>query len=232
MFFDLGGTLVEERNLPAWIDLGRRLGLDLNEDHLAHAYLEATREADVPEPPAVEALWRRILERACGHDVPEGVADEFVRLSRRLPRSLPLYSDTKRCLVQLSEEGRSLGVISNASSVEAVGEILGHAGIAPFFPLVVAGGTEGLAKPNPEIFRTAVRRAGVSPGDAFYVGDLPYRDAKAAAAAGLGSVWLNREGWGFGDDPPEITSLTELPFHVRQVEAERAVPSSARRRSR
>ena len=57
----------------------------------------------------------------------------------------------------------------------------------------------------------------VKPDETLYVGNLAYTDAKAATAAGLHGVWLNRFGWGFGEEPPEITSLTELPAFVRRV---------------
>lgn len=218
VFFDLGGTLLDERDFPSWIDLGRALGLTLSEDHLAHAYLEVNAETDTPDPPPPVEWWRRLLERASGEQVGEGLAQTYLDAWRRLSRSLPIFSDTRRCLVQLRDEGRLLGVISNSRSEESVRAHLAAAGIASFFREVLSSGTEGVAKPDPEIFRRAAARAKVPIAETFYVGDLAYRDARAAAAAGMGSVWLHRDGWGFGDDPPEITSLTELPFHLRQLE--------------
>lgn len=218
VFFDLGDTLVDFRDYPAWIDLGVQLGLELSEDHLAHAFQEVDREADRPDPPPYEEWWRMVLERASGAAVPLGVAGEFVRLQRALPWKPRLFSDTRRCLEQLREDGRQMGVISNSTSEARVREALALTGIADYFAVVVSSGAEGVAKPDPEIFRRAAERARVAPASAFYVGDLAYRDAKAAVAAGFGSVWLHRDGWGFGDDPPEITSLTELPFHLWQLE--------------
>ena len=222
VFFDLGGTLVDEHDYPAWIDLGRRLGLELSEDHLAHAIQEVTRETDTAAPPPFESWWHAVLEKATGRPVSPVVTEEFLALWWKLPPNLRLYSDARRCLVQLQGDHRHLGVISNSRSEARVREILDHAGIVEFFEVVVSSGTEGVAKPNPEIFRRAAARATIPAASAFYVGDLAYRDAKAAAAAGFGSVWLNREGWGFGEDPPEITSLTELPFHIWQLEGRSA----------
>ncbi|MGI0068384.1 MAG: HAD family hydrolase, partial [Thermoplasmata archaeon] len=86
------------------------------------------------------------------------------------------------------------------------------------FTTVTSSGTEGVRKPDPEIFRRALARAHVEAGESFYVGNLAHTDAEAARAAGLGSVWLHRYGTGFNLDPPEITSLLEVPNWVRRLE--------------
>jgi FMN phosphatase YigB (HAD superfamily) len=219
VFLDVGGTLVDERDYPHWVELGRGVGLELDEYHLAHAVVEVERETDTPDPPTHEARWMAILGRASGQPVSLAKASEFLQAWHRSPVAPRLYSDAVRCLVQLRDEGRRLGVISNSRSEESLRLILGQATVLSFFDVIVSSGTEGVEKPNPEIFRRAAARMGVPVGGSFHVGDLAYRDAKAARAAGLGSVWLNREGTGFGDDPPEITSLTELPFHLSSLEA-------------
>jgi HAD superfamily hydrolase (TIGR01509 family) len=222
VFLDVGGTLLDERDYPLWVEIGRTIGLELDEYHLAHAYLEVERETDTPDPPGSEERWRQVLAKASGGTVPIATAAEFVEGWRNSPVVPRVYSDVGRCLVQLREEGRRLGVISNSRSEESLRLLLEKAALLGFFEVVVSSGTEGVAKPAPEIFRRAAAKMGVPPGEAFHVGDLAYRDAKAARAAGLGSVWLNREGTGFGEDPPEITSLTELPFYVGALEGRRA----------
>jgi putative hydrolase of the HAD superfamily len=99
-----------------------------------------------------------------------------------------------------------------------VRQILARGGIEEFFPTVISSGTEGVAKPDPEIFRRALARHQVTAGETFYVGNLAFTDAQASSAAGLHSVWLNRAGTGFGEDPPEITSLLEVPLCIRRLE--------------
>ncbi len=218
MFLDVGGTLVDERDYPMWIEIGRECGLELDEDHLAHAYLEVERETDTPRPPPHEERWRSVLSKASGTPVTIAVAGEFYRRLRGRPDTPRLYSDALRCLAQLRDDGRRLGVISNSRSEEHLRTLLADAGILSFFEVVVSSGTEGFAKPAPEIFRRALAKMAVPAPDAFYVGDLAYRDARAASAVGITSAWLNREGTGFGEDPPELTSLTELPFHLLALE--------------
>jgi putative hydrolase of the HAD superfamily len=128
------------------------------------------------------------------------------------------FSDTLRCLEELKRRGRMLGVITNGRSEALTRQILERTGLLRYFQVVVAAGTEGISKPHPGIFARALERLKVSAREALYVGDLPNVDARAARDAGLFAVWLNRDGTGFGDDPPEITSLAELPGLIRALE--------------
>lgn len=223
VFFDLGGTLVDERDFSGWTETARRLYLDVDPDVLAHAYQEVLAEVDAepPQPDPEERFtdfWRRTLSRAAQRDVTESTVGKFVASARSAIAPIQLYSDTRRCLDQLRHERRALGVISNSTSEARVRRILDKVGILDLFDRIVSSGTEGVEKPNPEIFQRAVRRTSVAPQEAMYVGNLAHTDAKAAAAAGLWGVWLNREGFGFGEDPPEITSLLEVPLCVRRIE--------------
>ena len=218
VFLDLGGTLLDERDYPAWVEIGAALGLDVDEYHLAHAYLEVERETDTPRPPPHEERWREVLTRASGARVDLATARRFYDELRAHPSPPRLYSDVRRSLVQLREDGRRLGIISNSRSESSVRELLQATDLIAFFEVVVSSGSEGVEKPDPEIFRRAAGKLDLPVASCFHVGDLAYRDAKAAQAAGFGSVWLNREGTGFGEDPPEITSLTELPFHLLSLE--------------
>jgi putative hydrolase of the HAD superfamily len=223
VLFDLGGTLVDERDYDGWVELARRFSFDLDPDSLTHSFQEVEREIDAgpslgDRETAIVEFWRRVLARASGKDVAPSVAQRFVQSVRSEEILVRLFSDARRCLDQLRADGRDLGVVSNSSSEAHVRRVLDRAGILEYFSHVVSSGTEGVSKPDPEIFRRAVQRMNVRPGDALYVGNLAFTDAKGAAGAGLHSVWLNREGTGFGDDPPEITSLLEVPLWVARIE--------------
>jgi HAD superfamily hydrolase (TIGR01509 family) len=226
VLFDLGGTLIDEHEFSAWTEEARRVGLDFPEDHLAHAYADIKRETDGPGDLTPVSWWQKVLSRAAGRDVTEVTAERFRGFLLARPVQPRLYSDARRCLVQLREDGRRMGIISNSPSEARVREILTATGIAEYFDVVISSGTEGIAKPDPTIFRRGAERMHVAPDEACYVGDWAYRDAKAAIAAGLRGVWLNRDGWGFGGDPPEITSLTELPFHLLALEGRLAERSA------
>lgn len=219
VLFDMGGTLVEDRDFEAFTLIAEQLDIPVHPDDLSEAVRWGTAEFDRPrfDPTRVE-FWSAVLARAAKAEVPMSTVQRFVERLRRLPRVPHLFSDVRRCLERLKRDGRAMGVVSNSWSEASARETLRRAGILGFFSVILSSGTEGVAKPDPEIFRRAVTRIGVAPTEAFYVGDLAYTDARAAAAAGLHAVWLNRDGDGFGEDPPEITSLSELPRLVTRLE--------------
>ncbi len=223
VLFDLGGTLVDERDSGRWADLARRFYLDLDPDALTHAFQEVERATDAEPPPGdretrLVEFWRRVLARASASAVTRTTAEKFLQALRaeELPRRL--YSDARRCLDQLRSERRELGVVSNSSSEAHVRRILDRVGILDYFSRVVSSGTEGVAKPDPEIFLRALRRMHVRAEEALYVGTLAVTDVRGAAAAGLHAVWLNRDGMGFSDDPPDIMSLLEVSLFVDRIE--------------
>jgi len=223
VLFDVGGTLVYEPDISEWAERARRCSLDIDPDKLSDAYVEVLIEVDA-EPrsrnphAAMVDFWRRTLSRAAKKDVSKSTATQFVAAGKERSAPVQLYSDTRPCLDQLRQDHRPLGVISNSDSEVRVRQVLNQGGILEYFDRIVSSGTEGVEKPDPEIFLRAVQRMGVRPAEAFYVGNKALIDAKAAQSAGLYGVWLNREGTGFGGALPEIASLLEIPLSVRRIE--------------
>lgn len=233
VLFDLGGTLVDERDYTGWTELARHVFVDVTPEELRDAFEEVEREHDVaPIGPVGEAtlreFWRRVLERAADHPVDPAAAGRFLDARRQSPDPpLALYSDVRRCLDRLRTGHRRLGVVSNSQSEASVRRVLDRVGVIGYFERVVSSGTEGVSKPDPAIFRRALERLGLEPAAALYVGNLEHTDAIAAHRAGLHSVWLHREGTGISDGTPEITSLLEVPLVVREIETGES-PWSAR----
>jgi putative hydrolase of the HAD superfamily len=125
-------------------------------------------------------------------------------------RSWSLFDDAEPVLRALLRQ-RRMGVITNADATLQQAKLAG-VGIAPLLPAVVASSEAGVAKPDPEIFRLACRRAQLAPAEVAYVGDRLETDARGAAAAGLLGIWLNRDpAVESVDDVPTIRSLSELP---------------------
>ncbi len=223
VLFDLGGTLIDHKDFDGWTEIARRFFLDFDPDQLRHAFLEVEEELDARPAPvrgefALVEFWRRTLSRATGKEVDETTTLKFNAAVHETDLPVRLYSDTRRCLDALGAQRRALGVVSNSTSEAAVRRILDRVGILDYFSRIVSSGTEGVEKPDPEIFRRALERMNVPAAEAVYVGNLAHTDALAATAAGMHGVWLNREGFGFGLDPPEITSLLEVPPFVRRLE--------------
>jgi putative hydrolase of the HAD superfamily len=75
--------------------------------------------------------------------------------------------------------------------------------------LVLPSAAVGLAKPAPELYRLACRRAGVEPHAAAMIGDSYQADALAARAAGMHAVLLDRDGVA-RDVNPAVPVATDL----------------------
>src|SRR5579863_3760994 len=170
VLFDLGGTLVDTSDFVGCAEEALRFGIDVAPEDIAH-WVEAIELGidRTGETPALERYWKEVLEGAIGGSVPLEVARELADRLRRRPFPVHLYSDTRRCLDTLAGTGRTLGVVSNSVNEERVREILDRAEIGSYFSLLVSSGTEGVRKPDPEIFRRAVDRLRLEPSEVFYV---------------------------------------------------------------
>ena len=70
--------------------------------------------------------------------------------------------------------------------------ILQHLGISKFFTHIFVSSEVGADKPDPEIYRRALKFIDLKPNEVLHVGDDPERDWEAASAAGLSIFRLDR----------------------------------------
>jgi putative hydrolase of the HAD superfamily len=84
-----------------------------------------------------------------------------------------------------------LAVISNFDG--RLRFILRHLGISEFFAHIFVSSEIGADKPDPKIFRRALKLIDLKPNEVVHVGDDSERDWKAAAEAGLRIFRLDRE---------------------------------------
>src|SRR5262249_44501585 len=96
------------------------------------------------------------------------------------------------------ERGVRTAVISNSSG--SVRTMLERLGLLTSLEFVLDSAIVGVEKPDPRIFRIALERAGLEPGEAVYVGDIYSIDVQGARAAGMRAVLLDPGGcWGKRD---------------------------------
>ena len=128
---------------------------------------------------------------------------------------LALFPDAVETLTRVRRAlpGRRVGVITNgpADVQRAKVELLA---LEPYVDFALISGEFGAAKPEPAIFREALRLGEATAAEAIFVGDSPEFDIAGARAAAIRSIWMNRTGrpWPAPDPPPdhEVTSLDEL----------------------
>ena len=101
--------------------------------------------------------------------------------------------------------------VSNADNKPLLSAIARH---RLRFNAVVSSETVRCYKPDPAIFRHAIRTLGVQPGRVLHVGDSLHSDIAGAAAIGITTVWIRRESRihdiGMDSASFKIRSLAEL----------------------
>lgn len=140
------------------------------------------------------------------------VAEREERRAAAFRGAWRLYADVLPCLERLRAAGLGLVAVTNAAGSYQRSK-LDRVGLGGAFDHVVISGEVGAAKPDPEIFRVACRVVGVDRARAVHVGDRLDLDAKAARAAGLHGIWLNRSEQCSTSAAgiPTIRGLAELP---------------------
>ena len=232
VLLDAGGTLIHPDHAFLLDRLAEEgIEADLDDYHEARRAADAVvgeilRSDDPGDDRTRIRTWFSTLLQALG--LPESrleavAADirERHERSRLWVRPVP---GTREMLEGLRRRGLRLAVISNADG--RVATYLDHAGLADLFELIVDSGLEGVEKPDPEIFRTALDRLGLEPEQTVYVGDTWPVDVVGARRVGIPAVYLSeREGSGpdRGPEPEDadgvvrITRILELPAALEEL---------------
>ena len=124
------------------------------------------------------------------------------------PDTWTLYPDVTETLSALEKRGMVLSVISNFDS-RLIG-ILEGLGAAHWFEHIFVSSRVGYAKPDREIFHTALEWHSLKAGDALHVGDSEEKDLHGANNAGLKGVLVERNGESNSNLSRRITSLREI----------------------
>jgi putative hydrolase of the HAD superfamily len=203
---DIVGAVCRDRGTPV-----ERACLDL---HLPHA--EATLRTLVQADPwtwsndsSIELVWRAYfteLLRPCLPELPpsevEACAEE-VRIVFEQASSYALFPDVLPVLATLHARNLTLGIISDWGI--SLGLILRHHDLIQYFKFAVVSAAVRLAKPDPELFQTALRRADSIADYTLHVGDSYPLDVLGARAAGITPVLLDRAG---RFNPNELDCIT------------------------
>ena len=133
----------------------------------------------------------RQLARMCGCEISRQTAAGFSRGYRgyyqELRRTVP---GVRRILERL--HGRAVvGIVTNNEVAEQE-EKLDHFQLRPLIDFMIVSAGVGVAKPDPEIFRIALAKAGTLPEETVMVGDSWRSDVAGARSTGIRPVWFNR----------------------------------------
>lgn len=156
------------------------------------------------------AYYRTILRRAAAHLGEEEIAACAAEVTELygLPDYWEPYPDVAPTLAEARQRGLIQGVISDWGA--RLTPILHGIGLTDHLDFVVVSAVVGAAKPNRHLFELALRRAGVAPEEAVYVGDTYRADILGGRSAGILSVLLDRNGAVARLDGPLIRRLDEI----------------------
>ncbi|NND95983.1 MAG: HAD family hydrolase [Pirellulaceae bacterium] len=194
-------------------EYGKRLRVAIEQSN------ESRRGADCPKPEVdIVDAWRLMLS-----DV--GLVD-FANDTRRVVQLACEYEARANptwpmpgavdLLQRLTQSKRPLGIVSNAQvfTVPLVEDLCGESLVESGFDLdlCVFSNRYRQAKPGPRLFdvlRDGLRRRGISPHEAVYVGNDMLNDVWAASQAGLQTAWFagDRRSCRDRQDDPRCRSL-------------------------
>jgi putative hydrolase of the HAD superfamily len=188
---------------------------------------QANGDAAFASDTQTTALWhayyRAIVQDGVGsldHDELGACIDEVIH-RYGLPEYWEAYPDVAPTLAEGRRRGLIQGVISDWGS--RLTAILHGIGLTDQLDFVVVSAVVGAAKPDRHVFDLALRRAGVGPEEAVYVGDTYRADVLGGRSAGLLAVLLDRSGAVPRIDGPLIRRLDEVFRLIDDVQ--RATPA-------
>ncbi len=195
LLFDFGGTL--DADGVAWKErfhaLYRAEGLDMAEEHFAHAFHAADDRvvgtvAGAGLDETVRAVAANLeVELAERRAAPRDAARGERVAARFLSDAVVVARRNREALETLGERW-PLGVVSNFyGNLEAACESLG---LASLFSVMTDSFDVGVAKPDPAIFHAALETLGAAPERTLLVGDSLGRDGEGARRVGLGFIWI------------------------------------------
>lgn len=203
ILFDAAGTLFYLTKTVGdhYAYVGREVGLELDAQKLQSAFQAAWKQ--MPRRPAIDGprknddkgWWRELVGHVFDQVAPsvnELDRDNFFEVAYEHfaePGVWELYPEVLGVLEQLRPRFQ-LAVISNFDG--RLRFILQHLGISNYFSYIFISSELGADKPDPEIFRRALKIMHLNADEVLHVGDDPERDWKAAAAAGLLVFRLDR----------------------------------------
>ena len=127
------------------------------------------------------------------------------------PEVWKFFPESEEVLQALKEKGYILCLVSNWDT--RLVKLCQGLGLDRFMNRYVISAVLGVAKPDPRIFREALRLSGVEAGEAVHVGDSLEDDIHGAQRSGIKALWLDRSGRHAGlsqEDQDSVTVIRDL----------------------
>ena len=125
-------------------------------------------------------------------------------------------------LDELQDEGRMLGLISNAGDAENVQRLIDKVEIREYFDPIIISAAIGIRKPDPRPFEMVLEQWQMTPDSIVMIGDRLEADILGAQNTGLHQIWLKPDAEGSAAAqiiPEKVTGkLVDIPGLIREFE--------------
>lgn len=170
IYFDLGSTLLDET------------------DTFNSMIQKSTAGSDISMP-----AFYSMMEHEKYSEITKRLKLKDVPFESELEK---LYKSTVMVLEGLGRYPK--GILANQPA-DLEGKLKKH-GILQYFDVIIGSDDVGLYKPDPEIFKLAVKKSGVLPENILMVGDRLDNDIYPAKKAGMMAAWV-RQGFDKNQTP-------------------------------
>lgn len=225
--FDLDNTFWEtepvvvaaELALLEWLKVNAPLFVERLDADARHQLRREVLTADPDLSHTVTALRIAILElglRKAGYpdEQVKDLAQRGFDIFLEARHALTFFPHVENLLEQLAPRYQ-LATISNGNAD------VRRLGLEKYFSIIVTADEIGRCKPDPAPFLAALERANAEPGETLHIGDHPVDDMQGAQAVGLHTLWFNRLGLPWPDQPRphgEVRCLSEIPEWLQRYD--------------
>ena len=235
--FDLGSTLIRfdgdwpillQESLDLLIDQLQEDGLDFDRSDFRSAFeraLEAydhQRQSNQLERSTASLLQETLSPFGCEEISPDILGrglKRFYSVSETHWQPMPALHTV---LDELQDEGRLLGLISNAGDAENVQRLIDKVEIRDYFDPIIISAALGIRKPDPRLFEMVLDQWQVNPESIVMIGDRLEADILGAQNAGIHQIWLKPEAEVSATTkiiPEKVTGkLVDIPGLIREFE--------------
>ncbi len=215
VFFDVDFTLIYPG--PTFRGEGyrafcERYGIEVDETRFEQGVASAARFLEGPDEAydaeVFVAYTRHIIEQMGGRGDRVDACAREIYDEWAACHHFELYEEVPGVLRELAASGLLIGLISN--SHRCLTSFQSHFDLKGLVTAAISGPEHGFMKPNPSIFRAALRLVNVEAGEAVMVGDSVTQDVEGALRSGMRGVLLHRS-----DAPhPRATELVSAGVPV------------------
>lgn len=208
IFLDAVGTLFGVKGSVGEIysQIAREFGVDVKPEVVEAGFRSAFAAAPSPvfpnvvevEIPQYEYAWWRAIAQASFTNA--GVISQFkdfdtffseLYIHFGTAEPWQVYPDVVPALINWRRKGIELGVISNFDS--RLYSVLQALELREFFGSITISTQVGAAKPDADIFTSALAKHNCQPNAAWHIGDSKSDDYQGAKAVGMRGIWVNRQ---------------------------------------